>query len=255
MDESERDAEQGLERGPHRVAPSDAATAPGPLPNRFNRATALGCLGILGVLALPGFFLLPLEDWHLPRWGIQTLELAAFAALAGGIWLLARVPIASQLRARDAWHPITSAGHAPLREQPATARNRAMLAAVGALAVLAAVGYVLATAAQTPGGASLGTALVGVVGLVCVGLGWLVSGGHLPAPAWGWTRTPIRSGPHPRGVALALFGGAVLAWALLIAATGGQAWGAIGLAVLVLGSVLLPAVVARWPRNRGARGG
>jgi hypothetical protein len=240
---------------PGGTAPSSQDAAPGPLPNRFTRATALGCLGILGVLALPGFFLLPLEDWHLPRWGTQTLALAVFGALAGGIWLLARVPVAGQLRGRDAWHPVTAAGRAPLRERPATPGNRAMLALVAALVLLAALGYVLASAAATSGASGGGTALAGTAGLACAALGYFVAVGRLPAPAWGWTRTPIRSGPRPRGVALALFGGAVLGWALLVAASGGYAWGEIGLAVLVLGSVLVPTLAARWSRGSGARGG
>ena len=233
-----------------------------PLPNRFTRSTALGCLGVLGVLVLPGFFFLPLETWHLPQWAIQALELMAFAALAGGIWLLTRVPAPnqpsqlSQARKADAWHPLTHTGRSPLREQPAQPRNRAMVLLVGALALLAAGSYVAASAAAGRVSFGIGVALAGMVGLICVALGALVAGGRLPAPAWGWLRTPIHPVPRPQGIALALFGGAVAGWALLAAAGVGYAWGDIGLALLVLGSVLLPAVVARWPRGeRSGRAG
>lgn len=220
-----------------------------PLPNRFTRSTALGCLGILGVLALPGFFFLPLEDWHLPQWVIRALGLVAFAALAGGVWLMARVPATGQARAGDAWRPLTRAGRAPLREHPATRGNRVMLLAVGALALLAAVGYVLASAETRQADVGRGVTLAGVMGLCGAVLGALVAARRLPAPAWNWTRTPIRRGPRPQGIALALFGGAVAAWALLAAAGAGYAWGEIGLGALVLGSVLLPAIIARWPRR------
>lgn len=224
-----------------------------PLPNRFTRSTALGCLGILGVLALPGFFLLPLDDWHLPQWVIRALGLVAFAALAGGVWLLVRVPATGQ--ASDAWHPLTQAGRAPLREHPATRGNRAMLLVVGGLALLAAAGYVLASAETRQADVGRSVALAGAAGLCGAVLGLLVAGGRLPAPAWNWTRTPIWRGPRPQGIALALVGGAVTAWALLVAVGAGYAWGEVGLAALVLGSVLLPAVIARWPRGRDGLGG
>src|SRR5579859_5797129 len=201
-----------------RETESDQHPTPGPLPNRFTRSTAMGCLGILGVLALPGFLLLPIEDWHLPRWVVQTLGLAAFAALAGGIWLLARVPVSGQAQGADAWQPVTYAGRSPLREQPARAGNRVMLALVGALAGLSAAGYITASAAARLAAFGTSVALAGAAGLACAALGVLVAMRRLPAPAWGWTRSPIHPGPRPQGIALALFGGAVVGWALLAAA-------------------------------------
>jgi hypothetical protein len=228
-------------------------SAPGPLTNRFTRATAVGCLGIAGVFALPTLLFLPLEDWHLSGWITQTIVLAAFAATAGGAWLLARVPSEGLARAVDALHPLTHAGRAPLREQPANGGNRAVLLAFWALVLVAAGGYVATGAAATRDafGASIG--VVAGVGLLCLALGGLVAVGRVPVPAWAWARRPIRPGPLPQGFAVALFGLALLGWALLGAAGKRYGWGICGLAVLVLASVLLTPLAHRWPYGHDRR--
>jgi hypothetical protein len=222
----------------------------GPLPNRFTRATALGCLGIAGVLALPALLLLPLEDWHVPRWLTQSAGLGALAAMAAGIWLLARVPAERPTSTADERHPLTRAGRAPVIEQPAGTANRAALLAVWGLGLVAAGGYVAASVATRArdGGASI--AVTGAAGLLCAALGILVVAGRMPVPAWTWVRTPIQRGVRPQGAAVALFGGAVLAWALLAAAGLGYGWGVLGLAALVLGSVLVTPLSRRWPRDQ-----
>lgn len=221
----------------------------GPLPNRFTRATALGCLGIAGVFALPALLLLPLEDWHIPHWLTESAWLGAFAAMAGGIWLLARVPSDRPVNAADARHPLTRAGRAPVVEEPAGIANRVALLAVGSLALVAAAAYLAVSVTTSPRDSGASIVVAGAAGLVCAAVGILVTAGRLPVPAWTWVRTPIQRGARPQGAAVALFGGAVLAWALLAAAGLGYGWGVLGLAALVLGSVLVTPLSQRWPRG------
>lgn len=230
-------------------------SAPGPLPNRFTRATALGCLGIAGVFALPALLFLPLEDWHLSGWIVQTIWLAVFAAVAGGAWLLLRVPAEGTARAADALRPLTRAGRTPLREQPADGGNRTVLLVFWALVLMAAGGYVATGAATTGARFGASIAVVAAVGLLCLTLGGLVAAGRVPVPAWAWARTPIRPGPLPQGLAVALFGLALLGWALLGAAGKGYGWGIFGLTVLVLASALLTPLAHRWPHGHDRRPG
>jgi hypothetical protein len=220
-----------------------------PLSNRFTRATAVGCLGIAGVMALPALLLLPLEDWHLPAWLTHMLAIAAFGALAGGAWLLTRVPAARPAAATDARYPLTHTGMAPVVERPASGGNRAALVAVWGLAILALAAYVLANVPAFHGSLGADVALIGCAGLACGVLGVLVAARRAPVPAWSWVRTPIRADFQPQGVALVLFGGAGLGWALLAAAGNGYGWGVVGLAILVLGSVVATPVLSRWPRG------
>jgi hypothetical protein len=232
---------------PLRDSPAGGLDASGPLPNRFTRATALGCLGIAGVFALPALLFLPLEDWRLPAWVTQAIGLAVFAALAGGTWLLARVPGAGAAHMTDALHPLTRAGRTPTREQPAERGNRAALLGFWALILVAAVGYVATSAATTVARFGASIAVVALAGLLCTALGGLVALGRAPVPAWTWARAPIRPGLRPQGLAMALCGLALLGWALLGAAGEGYGWGVAGLALLVLASVLLTPLAQRWP--------
>jgi hypothetical protein len=230
-------------------AEPDERSARDPLPNRFTRATAIGCLGIAGVMALPALLLLPLEDWHLPAWLTHLLALAAFGALAGGAWLLTRVPVARAVPMGDARVPVTRSGMVPIVERPAGAGNRMALGLVWALALLALAAYVLANVPAFRGALGADVALMGGAGLVCGVLGVLVAARRAPVPAWSWVRAPVRADFQPQGVALVLFGGAGLGWALLAAAGNGYGWGVVGLAMLVLGSVLATPVLTHWPRG------
>ncbi|MFI5273344.1 MAG: hypothetical protein ACHQ4H_09975, partial [Ktedonobacterales bacterium] len=90
-----------------------------PLPNRFDGGTALGCLGIVCVLALPAILFLPVEDWHLPTWALRLVPLLALGIALVGVWLLARMPPARLPRSSDPRYPLTEAGRAPVVEQPA----------------------------------------------------------------------------------------------------------------------------------------
>lgn len=229
----------------------------GPLPNRFTRGTALGCLGIACVFALPLFLYLPIQDWHLPGWVTQVLALGVFAAMSAGIWMLMRVPSTRVPAPGDAWHPVTRFGRTPVLEQPARIGNRLVLAALVLVVLVVAVAYVaagIASAATQLLAFALSLAAVGGAGIVGVALGALVALGRLPVPAWTWARTPIHLRPRPQGIAMALFGAAALGWALLAGAGAGFGWGRVGLAVLVLCSVLVTPLARRWPRTRDRSG-
>lgn len=231
-----------------REAPEGGSAEPGPLPNRFTRSTALGCLGLAGVFALPGLLFLPLEDWRLPSWLTQLMALGVFAALAGGAWLLVRVPSGGAPHARDAQRPLTRSGQSPVVERPAQRGNRVTLVALVALVALAAVGYLATGAAATVAAEGASLLMVVVVGAVCLVMGGLVAAARVPVPAWTWARMPIQAGWRPQGVAIALFGLALLGWALLGAAGVGFRWGVVGLAMLLLASVVVSPLAQRWPR-------
>jgi hypothetical protein len=226
----------------------------GPLPNRFTLTTARGCIGILGVLALPLALLLPLEDWHLSGWLTHLLGLALFGAMAGGVWLLARIPSSRGASPQDAWHPVTRAGQPPVVERPAGASNRAMLLAMVGLTAIAAAGYVAAGATRTVQAYGVGAAVVGGAGATGAALGVLIAADRMPVPAWTWARTPIHARARPQGIALALAGAAALGWALMAAQGAGYTWGRIGLAALLLASVIAGPLIQRWPYlMRGGR--
>lgn len=242
---------------PEGTSPDGASSPAGPLPNRFTRATALGCLGIAGVLLLPAVFFLPLENWHGPNWVVQAIWLVAFAALAGGVWLLARVPAASTRMTSDPRRPVTHAGRAPIRETPASRGNRVVLCALGGLVAIAAISYVGASAAANATDFGASVAVASLTGGVAVALGVGVAWRRLPPPAWSWVRSAIRGGassPLPQGLGIVLFGAAVLGWALLAAADHRFAWGALGLAVLVVASVAITPLASRWPARWSDRG-
>jgi MFS family permease len=239
-------------------APDRGVPETGPLPNRFSRGTALGCLGIACVFAFPLFLILPIQEWHLPGWIVQALALAVFAAMSAGIWMLMRVPTARRPGSPDAWHPLTRAGRAPVVEQPAGAGNRLVLVTLLVVALVAAVAYVTATTTTALSAFALSAQVVGGAGIAFVALGILVALGRLPVPAWTWARTPIHLRPRAQGIAMALLGAAALGWALLAGAGAGFGWGRVGLAVLLLCCVLATPLAQRWPRmiarNRGSSG-
>lgn len=244
---------QGDPGGPHSMDP---------LPNRFTRATALGCVGILGVLALPIFLLVvALADWHLAPWLLQLLELVVFAAMAGGIWLLARVPGGGAAQGgqggegRDPRRPLTRAGRAPLIERPADAANRRSLLAVTLLALGMMAVYVVASSLAGKREYGLVVALAGLLGAACLALGVGIALGGVPVPAWRWVRTPVAARVLPQGIATSLLGAAALGWSLLAAAGAGYTWGAAGLALLLLVSVLLTPLARRWPSSPRGRTG
>ena len=226
----------------------------GPLPNRLTRGTLLGCVGLAGVLLLPVMLFLPIETWGLPRWAFLLLELLAFGALGGGIWLLARVPSSARIRSNDPLRPLTARGMAPVLERPAGRANRLGVGAVWALLALCLAGFALA-AFDTGQSFAVpsGMAVVAIAGLTLAIYGLCIAFGRLEPPALRWVRTPATAQWLPQGGSVTLLGLTLLGWALLVAAEAGFAWGAIGLVALLLGTLFLAPNLRRLPtRGRQA---
>ena len=228
--------------------PIVADESDGPLPNRLTRGTLMGCVGLAGVMALPLLLFLPLESWNLSRWAILLVQLLAFGALGGGIWLLAHVPSTARIRSDDPMHPLTARGAAPMRERPAGWPNRVGVAVVWALLALAIGGFALAAFDTDQDGAiPIGMALVSLAGasLAIYGLG--IALGRLEPPALHWVRTPAIASWFPQGGSVMLIGLTLLAWALLIAAEDRLIWGAIGLVALLLAILLVTPLFRQLP--------
>lgn len=232
------------EREPFRTA--DYANDP--LPNRLTRGTLMGCLGLAGVMALPLMLFLPLETWGLPRWMFLFVQLLAFCAFGGGIWLLARVPSTARAQSNDPLRPLTAQGRVPVRERPARWPNRLGLCVIGALLALGIAGFALAAfdvtwQAAVPAG-MLVDCLAGMA-LAAYGVG--IAYGRFGPPALHWVRTPVMAHWLPQGGSVMLMGLTLTAWALLVAAEARFAWGAVGLVVLLLAIVVIAPTIRRLP--------
>ncbi|HEV8193667.1 MAG TPA: hypothetical protein VGP82_19605, partial [Ktedonobacterales bacterium] len=187
-----------------------------------------------------------LESWGEPFWMQLLVPLVAFAAVALGAVLLARVPAGAQLRSNDPRYPLTGVGALPLRELPAARPNRIALGVVGLLLACIALGVLVAmwSGAQEPA-LLAGVLTAGFAGVLLALDGALVAIQRVPIPAWRWIRMPVQSLRAPRGTPLALAGIAVALWALLILAYAGQEIGAVGLALLLIACVLAAPVTRR----------
>jgi hypothetical protein len=204
-------------------------------------------------MALPLLLFLPLESWDLSRWAILLVQLLAFGALGGGIWLLAHVPSTARIRSDDPMHPLTARGAAPVRERPARWPNRVGVAVVWALLALAIAGFALAAFDTDQNGAiPIGMAIVSLAGASLAVYGLCIALGRLEPPALHWVRTPAIAGWFPQGGSVMLIGLTLLAWALLIAAEDGLIWGALGLVALLLAILLVTPVFRQLPA-RGRR--
>ena len=232
--------------------PIVADESDGPLPNRLTRGTLVGCVGLAGVMVLPLLLFLPLESWDLSRWALLLVQLLAFGALGGGIWLLAHVPSTAQIRSDDPMHPLTARGAAPVRERPAAWPNRVGVAVVWALLALAIAGFALAAFDTDPDGAiPIGMAIVSLAGASLAFYGLGIALGRLEPPALHWVRTPAIASWFPQGGSVMLIGLTLLGWALLIAAEDRLIWGAIGLVALLLAILLITPLFRQLPaRNR-----
>lgn len=220
----------------------------GPLPNRFNRGTFLGCVGIAGVLALPLMLFLPFETWGLPRWAFLLMQLLAFCAVAGGIGLVARVPSAVRERSNDPLHPLTVRGVPPVVERPARWPNQIGLGAVCALLAVGAVGFAIAAFdTQQEAALPLGMLVTSVSGVLLATYGACIVLGRLQPPAFRWTRAPASASWLPQGGPVLLIGLVMLAWALLTAAEAHLIWGAIGLSLLLIAIVGIAPSFRRLP--------
>ncbi len=233
--------------------PIVADESDGPLPNRLTRGTLMGCVGLAGVMALPLLLFLPMESWGLSRWAYLLIQLLAFIALGGGIWLLAHVPSTARIRSNDPMYPLTARGAAPVRERPAGWPNHVGVAVVWALLALAIAGFALAAFDTGQDSAvPIGMAIVCLAGgsLAMYGLG--IALGRLEPPALHWVRTPAIANWFPQGGSVMLMGLTLLAWALLIAAEDRLIWGAIGLVALLLAILLVTPLFRQLP-TRGRR--
>lgn len=234
----------------------DAPLAPGapPLEHRLDRATLIGCLGILCVLALPAILFLPVETWHLPPWALRLVPLVAIGLALIGAMLLARVPAAAPARSRDPLRPLTGRGTSPLQERPAEPRNRTALLAVWLLLALCLCGYLVVSFVARDAGALPGSLLATAAGTALVVYAALAAARRLPLPAWRWVRVPIAGGLSPQVLPPAAVGALSVAWALVVAAGEGYGWAPLGVGALIVGGALVgPA--ARRLSARDGRGG
>lgn len=213
----------------------------------------MGCVGLAGVMALPLLLFLPLESWDLSTWAYLLVQLLAFGALGGGIWLLAHVPSTARMRSNDPMHPLTARGAAPVLERPAGRPNRVGLVVVWAVLALAFAGFVLAAFDTGQGGAiPIGMAIVSLAGASLAVYGLCIALGRLEAPALRWVRTPAIASWFPQGGSVMLMGLTLLGWALLIAAEARLIWGAIGIVALLLAILLVTPLFRQLPA-RGRR--
>ncbi|HEX5546663.1 MAG TPA: hypothetical protein VFX24_04580, partial [Ktedonobacterales bacterium] len=186
-------------------------------------------------------------------WAILLVQLLAFGALGGGIWLLAHVPSTARVRSNDPMYPLTARGAAPMRERPAGWPNRVGVAVVWALLTLAIAGFALAAfGADQDGAIPIGMAIVCLAGASLAVYGLCIALGRLEPPAIHWVRTPAIASWFPRGGSVMLMGLTMLAWALLIAAEDRLIWGAIGLVALLLAILLVTPLFRQLP-TRGRR--
>jgi hypothetical protein len=238
----------------------ESSASEGPLPNRFNRGTLLGCAGLLSVLGMPALLFLPIEQWSPPLWLALLVPLAAFALAALGAWLLSRVPASAPIHSRDPEHPLTTTGLPPLMERPAGRANQVALWAIVGLVLLAASGYVLTSSSHmVQSDVERGIMLSGIAGVALIADGLLIAGRRLPVPALRWVRVPVQSAFSRQGAPAVLLGLVWLAWALWVALGVGLPTGAVGLALLTLLAVaaapLGRRVPPRWRTASSARDG
>jgi hypothetical protein len=195
-----------------------------------------------------GLLFLPLDELHVPGWLALLVPLAAFGALALGAWLMGRVPASRPLRSRNPLRPLTGAGMPPVVERPAGAVNRLAAVASLALSLAGAAAFLLVSGGFGRQNVVVGVLVMCLVGLALAAYGLMVANNRAPAPAWQWVRTPLRGGPRS-GVPLMLAGFAVLTWGLVLATDAGYLWGRIGLALLIVGGVLVAPLARRSPRS------
>ncbi|HLZ23151.1 MAG TPA: hypothetical protein VKQ30_13605 [Ktedonobacterales bacterium] len=221
----------------------------GPLPNRFHRGTALGCLGLMCVLALPALLALPVERWHVTGWVSRLVPLVGVAVVALGVSLLARVPVGvTSPRSTDPTRALTRSGAAPLREVPASSANRLSLLSA-CLLVLACLGGYLLVSVDTRGGVGelVGTVIVWLGGMVLLAYTLLAARRLVAGPAWLWVRTPIRGGAAPQAIPFGVIGFVAVVWALFVAAGQGYFWAPVGVGVLLLSLALAGPILQRLP--------
>jgi hypothetical protein len=216
----------------------------GPLPNRFTRSTATGCLGVLCVLVLPALLFVPIEQLHLPRGIALLIPLVGASALGLGMAILASVPSGAP------GSRLLRTGRSPVLERPATKPNRIAFVWTLLLTVMCITGYLTVNFLGDDRRAILGgTVVVAVCGSALIGsalLAVLVVG---PIPAWRWVKIPIHGGVTTQVQRVALPGFVAVVWSLVVAADAGYAWAPMSAAVLICFAALMGPVLGRLPRR------
>lgn len=221
-----------------------------PLTNRVTGDTALGCLGMLCLIAALALLWIGVGGLGLPFWLTALTPVLAFGVAGLGFGLMARVPAGPTPRSRDPRHPLTRAGTAPIVERPAELANRLMVVASGALALIAVAGYVSFSFDPIRArGLFWGPVVMTVAGMAVVIEGALVSLRALPTPAFHWVRTPIQG--YPPREAIWLFGvGAVAALSgVFLAFISGAVWGYILVGAFILLLAFSVMVYSLWQRR------
>lgn len=216
----------------------------GPLPNRFTRSTATGCLGVACVLALPALLFVPIEQLHLPRGIALLIPLMGASALGLGMLILASVPSSAP------GTRLLRTGRSPVLERPATKPNRIAFAGTLLLMVICVAGYVVVNFLGDDRRAILGgTVLVAVCGSALIGSALLAALTVGPIPAWRWVKVPIHGGFTTQIQRVAIPGFVAVVWSLMVAADAGYAWAPISAAVLICFAALMGPVLGRHPRR------
>ena len=222
-----------------------------PLPNRLDRSTLGGCLGIACIFALLVLLWFAIDLGQAPIWISAFAPTLAFALGAFGLILVARVPTGPAPRTRNPLRPLTREGAPPLVERPAHLANRLSLVGVLLLGAVILSGYALLIALPTPGyGLLYGPLITAAASLALTISGMAVGMRRLPAPAWTWERLPLNGPVARQGGLLVLLGGAPLAGSLLTAMLAGYRWAPLAFGLLLLiGVFALPFVRRRSSRH------
>lgn len=246
---SSEDTPQSDERGDADDT-NDVSYGSEPLPNRIDRETLGGCLGIVCILALLGLLWFASDLGRLPIWISALLPTLSIALGVCGLILVARVPAGSAPRSYNPLRPLTREGAPPLLERPARLANRISLLVALLLGAVILGGYALLIAAPIPGhGLLYGPLITAAASLTLTVAGIAVVLRRLPQPAWTWERRPT-SGPLTRqGGLLALFGAVPLLGSLLTAMLAGYRWAPLTFSLLLLAGIFSLPFMRRSPRR------
>ncbi len=224
--------------------------SPGPLPNRMTGDTALGCVGMLCLIATLALLGIGFGGLGLPFWFTALTPVLAFGVAGIGFALMARVPTGPPPRSRDPLHPLTRSGMAPVLERPADLANRLMVGAGGALVAGAFVGYlILSFDPNHVRGVFWGPIVMTLAGVALVLVGALVSLHTLPTPALHWVRTPIQGRPARAVIWLYGVGADSALSGVFLAFISGAVWGYVLVGALILTLALSVMAYTFWQRR------
>lgn len=148
-------------------------------------------------------------------------------------------------------YPLTARGLAPVLERPARWPHRVGMVGVWALLLVGMAGFTLAAFDIGQQSAiPLGMIVVSLSGIALTIYGLCIALGRMEPPALHWVRVPATTNWLPQGGSVMLLGMTMLGWALLIAAEAQLTWGAIGLVVVLLATLLVAPAFRRLPARR-----